>query len=245
MENSPLIHCEQLRDGGDTDIETSNTLNLSANAGEIISIIGPDHNAKSNWLKIIAGITEADSGHLHLTGKNTLTFEKDDWVKMRTQFAYVHANTAILSAANALQNMMLPVMYHKMGDANELREKAQLLLQEIGAGNNLDLLPAYLEKEQRYKIAVARALMLNQLALFLEDPFSAIELPAIWQFQQFLLNKVSADNLLLLLVTDNSQFALNHSDKIIYISKSKILHFDKQHAVQDCNDPEVQDYLSL
>ena len=245
MKNRPLIHCEQLVANDDTNSNAENKLNLEAHAGNIISIIGPDHDSKANWMKTISAVVEAKSGHLHLAGKETTQFNKDDWVRTRTQFAYVHANTTILSAANALQNLMLPAMYHKTGDTDAIRSRAQQLLKDINAGDHLELLPAYLKKEQRYKIAVARALMLEPQVLLLDSPFTALELSSIDSFKQFLLNQVRDKHLLLILVTHDVKFALKYSDQILYISEQQILQFDKNHRIQDCDDPEVCDYLSI
>lgn len=240
MENCPLIHCEQLHANN-----TKGELNLKAYAGNIISIIGSNHDSNTNWLKTIGAIIEAKSGRLYLTGKEPTQFNQEEWVRARTQFAYVHADTAILSAANALQNLMLPAMYHQTGDRDEIKNNAQELLHDIQAGENLELLPAYLKKEQRYKIAVARALMLKPQALLLDSPFTALELSSIDPFKQFLLNQVRDKNLLLILVTHDVKFALKYSNQILYISEQQMLQFDKSHRIQDCNDTEVRDYLSM
>jgi len=241
MKNNPLIHCTQLL----AKHSTTSELNLTAHAGNIISIIGQDQESKSNLLKTIAAITEAESGHLYLAGREPTQFNQDDWVNTRTQFAYIHADTAILSAANALQNLMLPAVYHHLGSSDDNMKKAQQLLHDIQAGENLELLPAYLRKEQRYKIAVARALMLNPQALLLDSPFSALELTSIEPFQKFLLNQVKDRNILLILVTHNVSFALKYSDQIIYLSGQQIFKFDKDKRIQDCTNAEINNYLSM
>ena len=244
MDKTSLIQCEQLVVNGDEDGETNAKLDLTANAGNVISIIGPDHDSKSNWLQTLGGIIEAKSGRLYLAGKEVMQFEKKDWAHIRTQFAYIHANTEILSAINALQNMMLPAVYHKTGEASEIRIKAQQLLKDIDAGNNLELLPAYLNKEQRYKIAVARALILKPKALLLDNPFLVLDQSSVHQFKQFLLGKVREDNLLLILVTHDIKFALKYSDQIIFISKHHMHLFDQTQRIHDSDDPEVCKYLA-
>lgn len=244
MENTPLIHCQQLLVNLDADERTDDALDLSAQPGSIVSIIGPDHDLKSSWLQTIAGVMEAESGSLYLDGRDTTTLEREDWVRIRTQFAYVHTNTAVLSAANALQNLMLPAIYHKTGEAGAVRAKAEQLLEEIDAGEDLHLLPAYLKKEQRYKIAVARALMLDPISLLVDSPFTALNFTSAKHFKQFLLNRVKNDNLLLILATHDSKFALEHSDQIIFISSEHMLKFDKKQRIQDCSIPEVRDYIT-
>ena len=237
----PLIHCDQLV----LDNEIKDELNLTAHTGSIISIIGPDQDNKSDCLETISDVVAAESGHLYLNGIENTKLNKDDWIHMRTQFAYIHANTAILSAANAIQNLMLPAIYHKTGERDVLINRAQQLLTDINAGDDLELLPAHLKPEQRFKIAVARALMLNPRALLLNSPFTALELPSIKPFQQFLLNRVRDQNLLLILVTHDIKFALKHSDQIIYVSEKRMLQFDKNNRIQDCDNAEVSDYLAF
>ena len=244
MENTALIRCEKLAVSSDLDTKITGALDMNARAGELISIVGPAHKNKSNLLQTIGGVLEAESGQLFLDNKDTLQFNKDDWVQARREFAYIHANTTILSAANALQNLMLPVMYHKTGQPDKHRAYAEQLLTDIEAGDDLEQLPAYLNKEQRYKIAVARALMLKPKALLINNPFTSLEHISIRAFQQFLLNKVRNENMLLLLVTHNIKFALEHSDQIIYVSDQNILQFDNDNRIQDCDNPEVRDYLT-
>ncbi|MDH5611720.1 MAG: ATP-binding cassette domain-containing protein [Gammaproteobacteria bacterium] len=245
MKNELLIQCEHLVVDSEEGGKAEHQLNLQARAGDIISIIGPDQDGKINWIKTIGGIIQAKSGQLFLAGKEITQFEKDDWVRVRTQFAFMHALTTILSAANAVQNLMLPALYHKIAEASEVRARAEKLLKDIDAGNHLEQLPAHLKKEQRYKIAVARALMLEPKALLLSSPFTALELSSVSQFKQFLLNHVRENNLLLILATHDIKFALKYSDQIIYISEQQMLQFDKNHRIQDCDDPEVRDYLTI
>ena len=63
MENSALIHCQQLA------LDNKNKLDLKAYAGTVVSIIGPDQDNKTDYLKIIGDVINAHSGQLYLSGK--------------------------------------------------------------------------------------------------------------------------------------------------------------------------------
>jgi ABC-type polar amino acid transport system ATPase subunit len=139
---------------------------------------------------------------------------------------------------------MLPAIYHKTGKTDEIRSKAQQLLEDIETGEDLQLLPAYLTKDQRYKIAVARALMLDPHTLLLDSPFSALNFSSAGHFKQFLINKARNDNLLLILATHDTKFALEHSDQILFVSRQHMLQFSKTQRIQDCDIPEVCDYIT-
>lgn len=242
MENHNLIQCNRLiadiPNSGDPEFN----LNLSAKAGTIISVIGSGHTGKKDWLKTIGGVSEPVSGELCLLGKNTENFTRSDWVKTRTQIAYLQSDTSILSAANALQNVMLPAMYHDLGTASEIKDQALSLLDEIAVECDLEILPAYLRKDQRFKIAVARALMLKPRALLLDNPFSVLDLEAANNLNKFLLNRVRYTDLLLILVTHDIKYALRYSDQIIFIGEH--IHTLDKKDFTSCDIEEVNEYLN-
>lgn len=241
MENHNLIQCNQLIADVPNSGDPEFNLNFSAKAGTIISIIGPGHKGKTDWLKTIGGVNEAISGELHLLGKNTENFTRSDWVKTRTQIAYLKSDTSILSAANALQNVMLPAMYHNLGTASEIKDQALSLLAEIATNCNIEVLPAYLRKDQRFKIAVARALILKPRALLLDNPFSILDPEAASNLKEFLHNKVKHTNLLLILVTHDVKYALKYSDQIIFIGEH--IHTLDRKSFTSCDIAEVSEYL--
>lgn len=243
MSNEILISCQQLKPRSPLFDYTGNGLDLDIQAGEIISIIGPDYTGKSDWLRTIAGIVQQQSGTLNLLGKNTTTYNKADWVHARKNLAYVKSDTAILSAANALQNVMLPARYHDTVASEQLAERAHKLLDAVGV-NNLTNLPSYLRKDQCFKIAIARALILQPRALILDNPFMLLHAIDTETFQRFLLDQAIQCQMALIMVTHDVNFAIAHSNQIAFVLQNEILLFDKTNRIQRSENTTVQDYLN-
>ena len=145
--------------------------------------------------------------------------------------------------ANALQNIILPGVYHQRGPAPELRERAVALVEEMQVDCELELLPAYLRKDQRFRIAVARAMLLEPRALLLDNPFSPLDLTASNSFKRFLLNRVRKHGLLLMLVSYDIKFALQHSDQIIFTTEDHVYLFNAANDIQSCDVPEIRQFL--
>ena len=244
MGTTPLISCNQIIAETHVGDYTGNTLDFNAYAGTVVTVIGPGHTGKSDWLKTISGVVQPVSGSLSLLGKHTEEYEQPDWVRARTQLAYVQSDTALLSAANSLQNVMLPAIYHGIGDAPGIRDHAMRLLEELDVKCDLTLLPAYIRKDQRFRVAIARALILNPDALILDNPFAPLDLTSTNRFKHFLLNRVKTDNLLLMVVTHDIKFALRHSDQIIFMAENQIYIFNETNDIHSCDIPVVRDYLN-
>lgn len=243
MERSPLIQCNQLAASISSPANSDINLDLATSSASIVSIIGPDFRGKTAWLKIIGGIEEPASGELYLLGKNVDDFTYADWVEARKKIAYLPLEPSLLSAASVLQNTMLPALYHDMYTANEAKEQAMVLLDQLAADCDINILPAYLRKDQRFRVALARALILRPKVMLLDNPFSLMDIEAANSLKQFLINRVKQDNLLLILITHDIKFALKHSDQILFIGENQIYNLNGN-EIGSCSISEINDYLS-
>ncbi len=217
-------------------------LDIRIGRGEIVALIGPDYCGKSDWLRTLVGVRPRASGQLSLPAGKPDDFNAADWSATRRQLAYVHSDNAILSAANALQNVMLPAHYHRIARHATIRAEATQLLAELGVYDLLSL-PAALRRDQRYRIAIARALILRPDALVLDNPFTALDRAAAENFQQYLLRRVSQHDMALLLVTHDIHFAIAHADQIVFITGEAIQTFNRQRRIEHCEHAAVRHFL--
>ncbi|HHJ34847.1 MAG TPA: ATP-binding cassette domain-containing protein [Gammaproteobacteria bacterium] len=247
MQTDTLIQCEDLIPQALPFDYQGDALDLKINTGEVVSIIGPNYSGKGNWIRTICGLEDQLSGKVLIKGMDTLDISAREWALSRMRVAYLHEDTALLSAANALINVLAPALYHRLDrttlDKPLLTEKARALLNDIDPDINLYDLPAYIDKDQRYKIAIARALLLEPDVLALNNPFAHFNSDSKYQFQTFL-EKQNRTGLSLLFVTHDIPYALAISDKIIFTSRDNLLHFDSKQAILDCDIPVVSEFIT-
>jgi len=247
MQNNTIIKCNQLIPQELPFEYHGDALDFELGAGEVITIIGPDYSCKGNWLRAICGLEEQQSGSVHIKGVDTLNLSEKDWTITRMKVAYLHEDTALLSAANGLTNVLAPALYHHLDEGQKkqlLVEKALQLLEEIDPEINLDDLPAYLTKDHQYKIAVARALLLEPDVLALNNPFAHFNSDSKYKFQLFLKKQVEK-GLSLLLVTHDTPYALSISDKIIFANRENLIYFDSVEALLNSDIAMVNQFINL
>ena len=245
MQNNNIIHCENLIPQELPFDYSGKALDFELHAGEVTSIIGPNYSGKGNWIRTLCGLEDPCTGELYIKGINTAELNADDWIMTRIKVAYLHEDTALLSAVNGLVNVLVPALYHQLDKKLKkqlLAEKALDLLNEIDPEINLDDLPAYITKEHRYKIAIARALLLQPEVLALNNPFAHFNSDSKQQFQIFLKNQVEK-GLSLLLATNDIAYALATSNKIIFANRENLYHFNSPQAILNCEIPEVSEFI--
>jgi ABC-type transporter Mla maintaining outer membrane lipid asymmetry ATPase subunit MlaF len=247
MTDNAIIQCRQIIPGELPYDYRGDALDLTITAGEMTSIIGPNHTDISHWLKTICGLEDQLAGSVRILGIDTLNLSARDWTMTRMKVAYVHADTALMSAANGLMNVLAPAIYHQLDKKSGrglLTETALELLEEIDPDLDLDDLPAYITRETQFKIACARALLLQPDLLVLDDPFAHFDTDSKYQFQLFLIDRVRK-GLALLIATHDIAFALKHSDRILFAEKDNLHYFASPAALSDCEIPVVNEYIRL
>ena len=149
-------------------------VDLSAEAGEFISIMGPSGSGKSTLMNILGCLDRPDEGSYFLDGIETASANQDSFAFIRNKkIGFVFQAFNLLSRTTALENVELPLFYNRTGakgksSGKTSKERAEAVLKEVGLENRMDHLPSQLSGGQQQRVAIARA-MVNDPAFILAD----------------------------------------------------------------------------
>ena len=136
-------------------------------AGRISCILGPSGCGKTTLLRLICGLTEADSGEIRgNTGRFSAVFQEDRLLPWRTALE----NVTVIGAAETT--------------AKELLTALGLAETEMGE------YPAHLSGGQQRRVALARALAADSDLLLLDEPFNGLD-EGTWQDVVRLIRRVA------------------------------------------------------
>ena len=225
--------------------ESFPSINLNILPSTIISIIGPVSGGKNIWLKTLSGMLELETGELILLGHNMSDMQRDDWLSLRKDIAYVGQDTSLLSVLSVMENVLLPASYHKLAGRNELIKQARSMLFEIGFNDEqaFNQLPAYVNLTQRYYAMLVRAFMLNPKVVFIDDMFSQLGATASGNINKFLQKRIEEDGLAVVQNTRDMRHAIKASTEILFVSPSNMLVFRDRDDLFGSVESEVTEYL--
>ena len=98
---------------------------------------------------------------------------------------------------------------------------AQEVLEEVGLGERLDNFPAQLSGGEQQRVSIARALAKNPKILLCDEPTGALDKKTGQQIMELLLQIVRENNIMLLLVTHDSDIA-NTCDTIFEMDEGRL-----------------------
>lgn len=187
------------------EITILQNLNLTAQSGEKIAIIGSSGSGKSTLLGLLAGLDTPTHGEVLVDNKTFSGLNEDGRAAVRgKRMGFVFQSFQLLPALTALENVMIPLQL-----ANNPQAEALALdsLAKVGLGHRTQHYPRQLSGGEQQRVAIARAFAPQPAILFADEPTGNLDV-ATGQIIIDLLFKLNADaGTTLVLVTHDALLA--------------------------------------
>lgn len=218
MNAGPLLEARRLVPEG---AASRAALDLVLRPGEVVCLVGSDDSLRSRWLETLAAVTPPGAGELALETLDAWHMSRDEWRASRQRFGFIGEQTVLVSTLDGLTNVMLPALYHGRGSPGEVEQRALELIERFGLVDVCRRLPAYLRPGQRRRLLLARCLLLNPVALLVDEPFRLGDVGA-WQETSRRANWLSQTlGVGLIVSTRNLWFVRKHSDRIVLVDEAE------------------------
>ena len=152
------------------DLPVLKGINLSIQAGEIVSIVGASGAGKSTLLHILGTLDRPDSGQVTLAEQNVFGLNDKEMARFRNEkIGFVFQFHNLLAEFSALENVCLPG-YIAGNEDKKVQARAEELLNILGVGDRKHHLPSQLSGGEQQRTAVARALINTPAIVFADEP---------------------------------------------------------------------------
>jgi NitT/TauT family transport system ATP-binding protein len=187
---------------------------LSLEPGAIVALLGPSGSGKSTLLRILSGLTPPSGGEVLWHGKPL--------AESRPNVAIVFQSFALFPWLTVQQNVEVPLLARGIKQAERHRRAFQTL-GSVGLKGFETAYPKDLSGGMRQRVGFARALVVEPEILFMDEPFSALdvltaenlrgELMELW-----LEKKIPTRSIFL--VTHNIEEAVLLADRILVLGRN-------------------------
>jgi len=197
-----------------TRIQVVGSTNLVIEPGKIIALLGPSGCGKSTLLRILSGLSQPSAGMLSWHGKPL-----DGQLP---NVAIVFQSFALFPWLTVLENVEAPLEAKGIG-AVERRKRALRMLDTVGLDGFETAYPKELSGGMKQRVGFARALVVEPEVLFMDEPFSALDVLTAENLRSELLelwlNKKMPTSAIFI-VTHNIEEAVMLADRVMVLGRN-------------------------
>lgn len=186
-------------------------IDISVKHGEQIAIIGRSGCGKSTLLHLMAGLLKPSNGVVRINGKSVS--------KPSAKWNVMFQKASLFPWMSVLENASLGLVYSGI-PRQQAHSRVRPLLDMLGLSDKSDINVQNLSGGQQQRVALARSLATAPDALFLDEPFSALDTFARTSLQQEVASICRDKKITMILVTHDVDEAVIMADRVLIMAEN-------------------------
>ena len=206
---------------GENKLLALNDVSVSIKEGEFVSIMGSSGSGKSTLMNIIGCLDVPTKGNYFFRDNDIAKYNSNNLAELRNKdIGFVFQNFNLLPRLNALENVVLPLLY----SGKNLKERNRLALQalkNVGLEERVHHRPNQLSGGQQQRVSIARAIAGSPKLILADEPTGALDSKTGFEIMK-ILNDLNSQGITIVLVTHEDDIA-KHGSRIIKMKDGKII----------------------
>jgi len=160
---------------GDRELPILKGIDLTINKGEFVVLMGVSGSGKTTLMNIVGLLDKQTEGDYTFDNTDVNGLDDESLADMRNRYiGFVFQQFFLLPYLDAIENVMIPIVYSKKGIKHP-RDKAKALLAKFGLENRIHNKPTQLSGGEQQRVAIARALVNDPELILADEPTGALD----------------------------------------------------------------------
>lgn len=227
--STPVIEIRNLHKSYGS-LEVLKGVDIRAEAGQVISLIGSSGSGKSTLLRCANLLEDSQQGEILFKGEpvawkgtdlNRRPADRKQLIRIRTNLSMVFQQFNLWAHMTVLENVMEAPLTVLGRNRAEVEASARKYLDKVGIGDKCDVYPAQMSGGQQQRAAIARALCMEPTALLFDEPTSALD-PELEQEVVRVIKDLANEGRTMIIVTHDMRMAHDVSDHVVFLHQGLI-----------------------
>ncbi|MEM7216282.1 MAG: ATP-binding cassette domain-containing protein [Pseudomonadota bacterium] len=228
-ENVPVIALKDIHKSYG-NLEVIKGIDIAANRGDVISLIGSSGSGKSTLLRCANLLEVPQDGDIIFDGEaidwkvkshGRVPADETQVRKIRTNLSMVFQQFNLWAHMTVLDNVIEAPVTVLGRDRSEASELGRALLDQVGIGDKCDNYPAQLSGGQQQRAAIARALAMEPKAMLFDEPTSALD-PELEAEVVKVIKDLAKEGRTMIIVTHDMKLARDVANHVVFLHQGVI-----------------------
>lgn len=225
------------------DREILKDVSFEAYENEITVILGPSGAGKTVLLKHLLGLYKIHHGSVWVLEKNLAELQEEEQRKLYLQLGVFYQHGGLLNSMTVGENIALPLEQHTNLSDGLI---AQLVYSKLNLVNLLDayaLYPSQLSGGMMKRAALARAIIMDPVLLFCDEPGSGLDPISLDSLDKLILNLRDKLGMTMVIITHEISSIVRIADRIVFMDQGKVIFQGNWQEVDDAEVKQVRAYF--
>jgi phospholipid/cholesterol/gamma-HCH transport system ATP-binding protein len=211
--------------------------------GEIFGVVGGSGSGKSVLLKTLLGLRHPTSGTVEIDGREITAMGDAELRDVKRRYGVTFQQGALFTSLTVAENITLPVVEAMDLDEEALASLVELRLRMVGLPLDAAAkFPAQLSGGMIKRTALARALALDPVLLFLDEPTAGLDPIAAAAFDTLVLYLRDTLHLTVVMVTHDLDTLARTCDRVAVLVDGKVI-VDTLEGIVRNDHPWIREYF--
>jgi len=216
-----LRHVTKVYGEGASRVQALDEVDLTAEQGELVAIMGPSGSGKSSLLTVAGALEDPTAGVVEVDGVTLGSLTRKDKARLRRRtIGFVFQDFNLLSGLTAIENVSMPLELDGVS-ARSARAAAIDALEVLDLADRRDSFPDDLSGGERQRVAIARAIVGERRLVLADEPTGALD-SVSGEGVLRLLRQVTRTGAAAILVTHDAQLA-SWADRVVFLRDGRVI----------------------
>ncbi len=206
---------------GSAEVHALHEVNLVADEGAMVAVMGPSGSGKSTLLTIAGTLEEPTSGDVLIAGQSVGRLSHGAKARLRRRvIGYVFQDFNLLPGLTAAENVSLPLELDGVS-GRKARVAALEALDRLGLSERASHYPDQMSGGERQRVAIARAMVGDRKLLLADEPSGALDSVNAEAVMRLLHDACKNAGMTAVVVTHDAQLA-SWADRVLFLRDGRV-----------------------
>jgi putative ABC transport system ATP-binding protein len=206
---------------GSAKVHALREVDLTADAGTMVAVMGPSGSGKSTLLTIAGTLEEPTDGEVLVAGQAVAGLSGNAKARLRRRtIGYVFQDFNLLPGLTAAENVTLPLELDGLS-VRRARVAGLRALQRLGLDERSGHYPDQLSGGERQRVAIARAMVGERRLLLADEPSGALDSVNSEAVMRLLHDACQDAGMTAVVVTHDAELA-SWADRVVFLRDGRV-----------------------
>ena len=221
-----------------------NGVDLRAETGEAVVIIGRSGGGKSILLKHVIGLLHPDEGEVLIDGENIAHMTERELLKVRRKFGMLFQGAALFDSMTVAENVSFVLRRERRLSESEIAGKVDEALEMVDLSGTQNKKPVELSGGMRKRVGLARAIVYQPQIVLYDEPTTGLDPIVSDSIDQLIVRVRERLQVTTVAVTHDMRSARRIGQRILMLHQGRIHFSGTPTEIFQSNDPVVNRFVN-